>query len=114
MASLTTIPGINIILFAMICLTQIAGGAILPKTNGFTDPAWVAACLAVYTLSFWLMAAMIKLGMPLSSLVPLMSAIIPLCLIAVGVFVFGEQASLPKIGLLMAACGLIGVAARIG
>lgn len=110
MATVASIPGINIVLFILICLTQIAGGAILPKTNGFTNPGWVVACLAVYTLSFWLMATMIKQGMPLSLLVPLMSAIIPLCLIAVGVFVFGEQASLPKIGLLIGACGLIGVA----
>ena len=44
----------EVILFVLICLAQIIGGAILPKTNGFAAIGWTLACLAVYTLSFWL------------------------------------------------------------
>jgi multidrug transporter EmrE-like cation transporter len=36
-----------------------------------------------------------------------------MCLIGVGMFVFKEQASLPKIAMLMAACGMVGLATRM-
>jgi multidrug transporter EmrE-like cation transporter len=113
MNAIANIPGINIILFVLICIAQIIGGAVLPKTNGFTDPGWTVACLTIYSFSFWLMALMIKLGIPLSSLVPLMSAVIPLSLIGVGVVMFGESASIAKIGMLVTACLLVGVASKM-
>ncbi len=114
MNAIATIPGINIILFTLICVGQIIGGALLPKTNGFTDLGWTIACLAVYSLSFWFMALLIKLGIPLSSMVPLMAAIVPLSLIGVGVAFYGESASWTKIAMLCAACGLVGLASKFG
>jgi hypothetical protein len=53
------------------------------------------------------------MSIPLSSLVPTMLAIIPLSLIARGVFIYGEQASLPKLGLWVAVCALVGVVSAI-
>lgn len=110
MNAIAEIPGIKVILFVLICLAQIIGGAILPKTNGFAAIGWTLACLAVYTLSFWLMSLIIRFGIPLSSLVPLMSAVIPLSLIGVGVMLYGESASLLRLGLLGGAVALIGLA----
>ena len=114
MNAIAGIPGIKIILFVVICLAQIAGGAILPKTNGFAALGWTIACVAVYTFSFWLMALIIRLGIPLSSLVPMMSAVIPLSLTAIGVLVFGESASLLRLCLLGGACVLVGLATAYG
>ncbi len=85
MNAIAGIPGIKVILFALICLAQIAGGAMLPRTDGFAAIGWTLSCLAIYTASFWMMALIIRLGIPLSSLVPLMSAVIPLSLIGIGI-----------------------------
>ncbi len=84
----------------------------MPKSNGFIDLDWTIVCLAVYSFSFWLMALMIRLGIPLSSLVPLTAAIVPLALIGVGVFFFGESASWAKIAMLVSACLLVGLASN--
>ncbi|WP_221794505.1 hypothetical protein [Aquisediminimonas sediminicola] len=108
-----TIAGISvkvIAFFIFIVITQIAGSSMLAKTDGFRVPVWTAACLVTYFFSFWAMADVIRQGVPLSLLIPLMAAIVPLVVISIGVFVFGEAASFTKIAVLSAACIAVGLA----
>lgn len=99
--------------FILIVATQILGGVFLPRTEAFQNLPWTALCLGTYVLSFWAMALVISRGIPLSMLLPAMAAIVPLALIGVGVWLYGEPASWTKLALLVVACGLIGVAGGV-
>ncbi len=87
--------------------------SILPKTEGFSRLSPTLLCIAGFIVTAWSLARLIGAGLELSVLMPLAAAVIPLAAIGVGVFLYGEAASLPKIGLLVLACGLIGVAAKL-
>lgn len=100
-------------LFVFLIVSQIFAVSLLPRTAGFTNPFWTAACLGVYLVSLWSLAFIIHRGMPISLLIPIMSALIPLATIAVGVLVYGEAASLSRVALLCVACGVIGVASSM-
>jgi multidrug transporter EmrE-like cation transporter len=113
MGSVFGIPVQTILLFAFIIVTQILGGILLPRTDAFRNVGWTALCLAAYIVSFWVMALVISRGMPLSLLLPLLAAIVPLAMVGVGVWIYGEPASTAKIAWLLAACGAIGVASSM-
>lgn len=49
-------------------------------------------------------------GANLTLIVPLLSAAVPIAGIAVAVLVYGESASLSKVAMLVAACGLVATA----
>ena len=100
-------------LFVFLLLTQILGASLLPRTAGFTDPLWTAACLTTYFVSLWSFAYMIRAGMPLSLLVPILAATVPLATIFVGIVFYKEAASAAKIITLCSACGLIGFASSL-
>lgn len=98
---------------AAVVVTQVVGASMLVKTVGFRDPAWTAVCLAVYILSFYLLAETIRQGMALSLVMPILAALVPLATIAVAVTLLGEQASWPRLALLSLSCLLIGAAATV-
>lgn len=100
-------------LFALIIATQILGGMMLPRTDAFRNLAWTAGCLGTYVLSFFMMALAISRGVPLSMMLPIMAALVPLAMVGVGVWMYGEAASMAKIAWLVAACGAIGVASAM-
>jgi hypothetical protein len=68
--------------------------------------------LAAYTISFVAMARMIRSGTGLAILIPALATTIPLLSIAIGILLYGEPASIPKVAILLVACALIGVASR--
>jgi hypothetical protein len=56
---------------------------------------------------------MYQSGAKLGIMSPLLAAVIPLGVIAIGVLMYHESASPMRIALLLAACGLIGAAAMV-
>lgn len=102
-----------VIMVALVVITQVAGASLLVKTNGFREPAWTAACLAVYAVSFYLLAETLRQGMALSLAMPILAALVPMATVAIAVTVLGEPASMLRLGLLTLACLLIGAAATI-
>jgi drug/metabolite transporter (DMT)-like permease len=56
------------------------------------------------------MARVAYSGVNLSVLAPMFSAIVPLAAITVGILVYGETVSPAKLGALVTACVLVGVA----
>jgi multidrug transporter EmrE-like cation transporter len=103
----------SVALFLFLIVSQIIATSLLPRTVGFTDLQWTIACLGVYAVSLWSLAHIIHKGMPLSLVVPILAAVVPLASIAVAVVFYKEAASLFKIVLLCSACGVIGLASGI-
>lgn len=102
-----------VIMVALVTVTQVAGATMLVKTMGFRDPAWTAACLAVYVLSFYLLAEVIRQGLALSLVMPILAALVPLATIIIAITVLGEPASWLRVGVLCSACALIGISATV-
>lgn len=113
MGSMTGLNFAGIALLVFLIVTQIVAVALLPKTAGFTNIAWTGIFLAIMFASQWSFAVVLHRGMPLGLLSPMMAAVIPLVLIAIGVIFYREAASVLRIGLLVGACGLIGVASTV-
>ncbi len=102
-----------ILTIGIVVITQVGAASLLVRTNGFRDPVWTAACLGIYVVSFYFLADAIRRGMALSLVMPILAALVPLATIVVAVTFLGEQASWARIGVLSAACALIGVAAAL-
>jgi quaternary ammonium compound-resistance protein SugE len=100
-------------LFMVGAAGQVGGSLLLGRTEGWTNPAWSAACIAIYAVSFWALATLIREGGPLSIIMPLLAAVVPLIVTLVAIFAMGEPASWPRLGLLTFACVVIGVAGAI-
>lgn len=102
-----------IALFLVVVFGQIGGSMLLAATSGFTRVGWSALCIALYAASLWSLAALIKGGAPLSLMMPILAAVVPLCTMIIGVTVLGEAASWSRIGLLCLSCLVIGGASMV-
>jgi quaternary ammonium compound-resistance protein SugE len=99
--------------FLTLVTMQVAGVVILPRTEGFTKPGATVLVLAIFGLSYWLMARLIHSGANLGILIPFMGAAIPLATVVFGIVVYGEGASIARVSLLLFACVSVGVASRL-
>jgi multidrug transporter EmrE-like cation transporter len=79
----------------------------LPMSKGATALVPTVGLMVCFCIFSILLSRLITAGLSLSILVPLMSALGPLSGIAIGTLAYDEAASLAKIGMLLAACGLI-------
>jgi multidrug transporter EmrE-like cation transporter len=93
---------------------QAATLSLLPITQGFSRPLPTIALIVLFVAGIGLLARIIATGVPLSILLPVSAAVVPLAVLAVGVTFYGEPASLLRVALLIVACGLIEVASIIG
>jgi quaternary ammonium compound-resistance protein SugE len=100
-------------LFVVVVAGQILGSVSLVKTAGFTHPGWSVACAAIYALSLYCLALLLNQGAPLSLLMPLMAAIVPIVTILIAVLVLREGASMARLGLLLLSCAIVGLASRV-
>jgi multidrug transporter EmrE-like cation transporter len=92
---------------------QLLAMVILPRTRGFTVPLPTFACAALFVAGIWMIARMYQSGAKLGIMSPLLAAVIPLGVIAIGTLLYGESASPLRIALLVGACALIGGAAAV-
>ncbi|MBF9152518.1 hypothetical protein [Novosphingobium jiangmenense] len=102
-----------VMLFALCAAGQVGGSLMLGRTEGFTNAAWTAACGLTYAVSLYALATLIREGGPLSMLMPILAATVPLIVILIAVFLQGEPASWPRLGLLTLACAIIGVSGTL-
>jgi small multidrug resistance pump len=110
---MSTIPlRIYVMFFASVAF-QLAAMVILPRTRGFTAPWPTLACAVLFVCGIGTIARMYQSGAKLGIMSPLLAAVIPLGVIAIGVLMYHESASPMRIALLLAACGLIGAAAMV-
>lgn len=92
---------------------QVAGVFLMPMNKGFTAPIPTLGTFACFGTGVFLLSRALHSGANLSIALPLVSAAIPLFAVFVGIFIFGDSASLARIGLLVAACVAIGVASYL-
>ncbi len=98
--------------FLVILASQLVGVALLPKTDGYTNIGFTLAQISMFAISFAAMARLIKHGVHLGILIPLLSTAMPLASVAIGIVLFHETASWPRVTMLVAACILVGFASR--
>jgi small multidrug resistance pump len=101
-------PGIAA-LVGLSAAAQVLGLFLLPQTRGLTEAIPTMAAAASFLFAIALMSRIAHADVNLSLFVPLLSAIVPLGAVAIGIFVYGESASMAKIGALILACVLIGM-----
>ena len=106
--SITTVS-----IFLVSMALQVFALSLLPASEGFMRPLPTAALVISFVCGIGLMARLSASGIPLSILIPVAAAIIPLALIAVGVVFLGEQAPMLRVFLLIGACILIGLASSV-
>lgn len=109
-------PNLSPVLFAMFlgsAVFQVLGIALLPATKGLTQIMPTIGAAACFIIGVGLMARLNHSGVNLSLLIPLMATAIPLCTALIGVFAYGESASLLKVGMLVVACLIIGAASAV-
>lgn len=106
-----TIP--NLIFYGVFVALQIVMFSFLPATRGYTNLIPTLICLASANLANFLFSRILVGGSQLSFLVPLTAALVPLSVVAVAIFFYGEPAPPLKLVLLVIACGMIGVASAI-
>lgn len=99
--------------FLLSMLSQFAGLALIPATRGFTAPWPTAACIAAFLLGIGISARLVHNGVELSIITPLMTVALQMLVLVVAIAVYGETASLARIGLLVAAALMIGAATRL-
>lgn len=99
-------------LFGLIVVCNLSAIGILPKTEGFTKVSITITCILLVVINSWALSRVIYNGIDLSLLIPIMSAVLPLGAIVIGVLLYGESASIMKVGTLVTACCLIGIASK--
>jgi multidrug transporter EmrE-like cation transporter len=92
---------------------QLMAMMLLPRTRGFTVPLPTAGCALLFICGIWMVARMYQSGAKLGIMSPLLAAVIPLGVIAIGIFLYDESTSPLRVGLLLGACALIGAAAAV-
>jgi small multidrug resistance pump len=90
-----------IITFTISLASQLLGVAMLPLTQGLTRPVPTLIGALGFLIGTGLMARLVNSGVNLSVLIPLNSTAVPLASIAMGVLLFGDTASVPKLALLL-------------
>ena len=110
---MTTLTPSIIALVATSVVCQVIGASLMPMTKGLTEIIPTLGFAIAFAIGLGIMARLINSGINLSALLPFMAAVVPLCAIAVGVFVYGESASTLKISLLIFSCLTIGFASSM-
>jgi small multidrug resistance pump len=112
----TNVPALNLtttLSFAGSIALQVFALGRLPLTRGFADLPQTLIVLVVFAAGIALLARIQASGVPLSILIPLSAAAVPLALIVTGLVIYHEPASPLKVVLLVATCGIIGIASRL-
>lgn len=101
----------NAAVFGLSVVFQVCGLLLMPLTKGFTAPLPTVGLIVLFSTGLGLFARLVHSGVELGPLLALGSAVVPLTITILAIFLFGESASAMKIGLLSTACLLIGLAA---
>ena len=96
-----TLPLTLIGTFFVSITLQVVALSLLPITQGFSRPLPTIASIVSFVAGIGLLARILATGVPLSILLPVSSAVVPLAVLAVGVTFYGEPASLLRVALLV-------------
>lgn len=99
--------------FSISLLFQVAALLMLPSTRGFTNAMASLLCVGLFAVALWMLARITSMGVDLSLLIPISAASVPLATSIAAILIYREPGSPLRIIILLAACGLVGVASRI-
>ncbi|MEZ5743599.1 MAG: hypothetical protein R3D89_07705 [Sphingomonadaceae bacterium] len=102
-----------IVLFVIVALGQVGGSIMLGYTAAFTRPGWSIACALTYAVSLYCLAVLLRGGAPLSMLMPLLAAVVPIAAMLLAGPLLGEAISWPRMGLLTLACVIVAAASAV-
>jgi len=105
-------PTIIAMLLGSVAL-QVTGISFMSLSKGFTVPQWSLLSVLGFAAGIWLMGRVSASGVGVSTIIPVVSALIPLVSIVVGMTLLHETASITKIILLVSAAGLAGYASSL-
>lgn len=100
------------LLFAGAAIFQLIGVLLLPATKGMTQLMPTLGVALGYAIGVTCMGRLIASGVDLSLMIPLITVTIMLAAVAAGVVLYGDSASPMKIGALIAAGVMVGIASR--
>ncbi len=88
---------------------EVVSTALLPRTDGFTNPMWSVAVVAGYAVSIWLLAIVVR-TLPVSMAYAVWSGLGTAIVAVIGYWFLGEQMGLLKAAsLAMIVVGVIGL-----
>lgn len=88
---------------------EVVSTALLPRTNGFTDPLWSVGVVAGYAVSIWLLAVVVR-TLPVSTAYAVWSGLGTAIVAVLGYWFLGEQMGLLKAAsLAMIVLGVVGL-----
>lgn len=88
---------------------EVVSTALLPRAQGFTQPAWSALVLAGYTASVWLLALVVR-TVPVSVAYAVWSGVGTAIVAVIGIAFLGESMSWVKVAsLAMIVGGVVGL-----
>ena len=102
-----------VLMFLASIVMQVIALSMLPLTAGFTRLLPTLGCMAAFSVGIGLLARIVASGVQLSIVIPISAAAVPIAIVLVGVFAYGEPASLLRLIILFAACALIGFASSL-
>jgi small multidrug resistance pump len=88
---------------------EVVSTALLPRTDGFTDPLWSVGVVAGYAVSIWLLAVVVR-TLPVSTAYAVWSGLGTAIVAILGYLFLGEQMGLLKAAsLTMIVVGVVGL-----
>jgi small multidrug resistance pump len=91
-------------LLGLAIVVEVGATAALPRTSGFTQPAWTAFVVSGYALSIWLLALVVR-HIPVSVAYAVWSGAGTALVAAAGLIFLGERLDLVKAAGLAAIIG---------
>ena len=86
---------------------EVVATALLPKAEGFTNPAWSAVVVAGYVLSIWLLTLVVR-DIPVSVAYAVWSGLGTAAITVVGVLLLNEGIDLLKVtGIAFVVAGVV-------
>ena len=88
---------------------EVVSTALLPRTNGFTDPLWSVGVVAGYAVSIWLLALVVR-TLPVSTAYAVWSGLGTAVVAVIGYWFLGEgMGPLKAASLAMIVLGVVGL-----
>jgi small multidrug resistance pump len=97
------------VLLAVAIAVEVTATALLPRSQGFTDPGWSAFVLAGYALSIWLLSVVVR-SMPVSVAYAVWAGVGTATVAVIGYLFLGESMGWVKaVSLALIVIGVVGL-----
>ena len=97
------------LLLVVAILIEVVATALLPRADGFTNPAWTAVVISGYAASIWLLAVVVR-TLPVSIAYAVWSGLGTAVVALIAYFFLGEQMTVLKAAsLTLIVAGVIGL-----